>query len=94
MTKKNLKTIKALISQMSWTDNVRKIQEEAMELSLELHQYLCPTKKEAKRLEKVYEEFADLKIQMRKAEMMFNRKKINKLVNKKLEKERVRYGIK
>jgi predicted molibdopterin-dependent oxidoreductase YjgC len=94
MTKKNLNTIKNLIKVQGKEQSIDKIQEEAMELSLEMHQYKCPTKNKKKRLERVYLELADMKIQMRKAEMLFSKKKINRLVNKKLDEQRKKHGIK
>jgi phosphoribosyl-ATP pyrophosphohydrolase len=71
---------------------VDKIQEEAQELALALHQLKCPTKTDKKkRLNDVYGELADMKIMMRQAEMLFSKKKINRLVNQKLQLKRDKY---
>lgn len=73
---------------------VDKIQEECQELALALHQLKCPTKTDKKKLlADVYGELADVKIIMRQAEMMFSKKKINKLVNQKLQKKKEKYLI-
>ena len=92
MKAKNLKIIKALIKLNGKEAAKDKIIEEAVELALALIQYKCPTKlNKKKRLNDVYGELADMKIVMRKAEMLFNKRKINRLVNKKLEEKRIKY---
>jgi len=71
---------------------IDKVQEEAQELALALHQLKCPTKTDKKkRLNDVYGELADMKIMMRQAEMLFSKKKINRLVNQKLQQKREKY---
>ena len=85
MKAKNISIIKALLKKFGKQAAIDKIQEEAQELALALHQYKCITKNnKERRLNDIYEELADMKIQLRNAEMIFSRKKINKLVNKKL----------
>ena len=63
-----------------------KIQEEAMELALALHQYKCPTKDKIKLLDNVYDELADMKIMMAQAEIIFDPSIINARVDLKLKK--------
>lgn len=92
MRQENLKTIKKMIRLMGNEAAVDKIQEEAQELALALHQLKCPTKTDKKkRLNDVYGELADMKIMMRQAEMLFSKKKINRLVNQKLQLKRDKY---
>lgn len=92
MKAKNLKIIKALIKLNGQDASKDKILEEALELALALHQFKCPTKlNKKKRLNDIYKELADMKIVMRKAEMLYSKRKINKYVNRKLEEKRIKY---
>lgn len=92
MRKENITTIRNLIKLHGRDAAIDKIQEEAQELALSLHQLKCPTKTDKKkRLDDVYGELADMKIVMRQAEMLFSKKKINRLVNQKLQKKREKY---
>jgi hypothetical protein len=92
MTAENLKIIKQLIRKFGEVATVDKIQEESQELGLALHQLKCPTKIDKKKLlNDVYSELADMKIAMRSAEMLFNKRKINRIVNKKLQKKKEKY---
>lgn len=92
MRKENITTIRNLIKLHGRDAAVDKIQEEAQELGLALHQLKCPTKTDKKKqLNDVYSELADMKIMMRQAEMLFSKKKINRLVNQKLQKKREKY---
>lgn len=94
MHQENLRIIKRLIKIFGREAAVDKIQEECQELALALHQLKCPTKTDKKKLmADVYGELADVKIMMRQAEMMFSKKKINKLVNQKLQKKKEKYII-
>lgn len=63
---------------------VDKIQEEAQELALALHQYKCPTKDKEQGLADIYSELADMKIMMAQAELLFDKYKINEVVEYKL----------
>lgn len=92
MRKENITTIRGLIKLHGRDAAIDKIQEEAQELGLSLHQLKCPTKLDKKKqLDDVYSELADMKIQMRAAEMLFSKKKINRLVNEKLKKKKLKY---
>lgn len=92
MRKENITTIRNLIKLHGRDAAIDKIQEEAQELGLALHQLKCPTKTDKKKqLDDVYGELADMKIMMRQAEMLFSKKKINRLVNQKLQKKRDKY---
>ena len=92
MKAKNLKIIKGLLKLDGNEAGKDKIIEEAVELSLSLIQLKCPTKLDKKkRLNDVYKELADMKIALRLAEMIFDKRKINKYVNQKLEKKRIKY---
>lgn len=92
MTAENLKTIKQLIKLFGEVAAIDKIQEESQELGLALHQLKCPTKLDKKKLlAEVYGELADMKIALRSAEMIFNKRKINRIVNKKLQKKKEKY---
>ena len=95
MKAKNLKIIKGLLKLNGKEAAQDKIMEEAVELALAIIQYKCPTKLDKKRrLNDVHKELADMKIVLRKAEMIFNKRKINKYVNQKLEKKRLKYLVK
>lgn len=63
---------------------IDKIQEEAMELALILHQFKCPTKDKDKMLPQVYSELADMKIMMQQAEILFDKDRIDAIVELKL----------
>jgi len=65
---------------------IDKIQEEAQELALALHQYKCPTKNKEEMLTNIYTELADMKIMLAQAEILFNKERINSLAKAKLEK--------
>tara|TARA_B100000953_G_scaffold290249_1_gene275107 strand:+ start:16842 stop:17129 length:288 start_codon:yes stop_codon:yes gene_type:complete len=92
MRKENLNIIKKLIKKFGREASVDKIQEECQELALALHQLKCVTKTDKKkRLDDVYGELADVKIAMRKAEMLFSKKRINRAVNQKLQKKKRKY---
>lgn len=92
MRKENINTIKSLIKLHGRDAAIDKIQEEAQELGLALHQLKCPTKTDKKKqLDDVYGELADMKIMMKQAEILFNKNKINRLVNQKLKKKREKY---
>ena len=95
MRQQNIKIIKGLIKLFGKDAAIEKIQEECQELALALQQFKSPTKLDKKKqLNDIYGELADVKIEMRKAEMIFNKKKINKIVNQKLQKKKDKYLIK
>jgi predicted nucleotidyltransferase len=92
MRSANLKIIKGIIKLFGRQSAIDKIQEESIELALALHQYKCITKIDKKRrLNDIYGELADMKIMMRQAEMLFSKKKINRLVNQKLQHKKNKY---
>lgn len=92
MTQENIKIIKGMIRLFGREASINKIQEEAQELGLALNHLNSPTKTDKKkRLDDVYGELADMKIELRKAEMLFSKKKINRIVNQKLQKKKLKY---
>lgn len=92
MTQENIKIIKGMIKLFGREASINKIQEEAQELGLALNHLNSPTKTDKKkRLDDVYGELADMKIELRKAEMLFSKKKINRIVNQKLQKKKLKY---
>lgn len=92
MKAKNLRIIKGLLKLHGKEAARNKIAEEALELALAIAQYNCPTKLDKKKRENdIYKELADMEIVLRKAKMIYSPKKINRLVNKKLEKKRIKY---
>ena len=90
MKTRNLKTIEKLVEKFGKLAAMDKLQEECQELALELHQLNhSPTKKDKKkREEKVYHELADVKNAIRTVEVFLDRRKINRLQNKKLKEKR------
>ena len=70
-----------------WGDlaQIDKIQEEAQELALALHQFKCPTKNPIKEMNNIYSELADMKIMMQYAELLFNPDRINLVVKQKMD---------
>ncbi len=70
---------------------VNKIQEEALELSLILNQMKCPTKNPEEMEFLLYSELADMKIMMAQAEILFDKARIDKFVQLKLERLRNKY---
>lgn len=92
MKSKNLKVLSKLLKLNGEEAVLKKVAEEATELSLAIMQLHCPTKLDKKRrLNDVHKEFADLKNVMRQAEMFLNRKKINKYQNVKIQKKKAKY---
>ncbi len=68
---------------------INKIQEEALELALVLNQMNCPTKGDL--TEELYGELADMKIMMAQAEILFDKQKIDKMVEFKLNRFKEKY---
>ncbi len=68
---------------------INKIQEEALELALVLNQMKCPTKGDL--TEELYGELADMKIMMAQAEILFDKIKIDKMVEFKLNRFKEKY---
>jgi len=94
MKAKNLKILKEFLKIEGKEAALDKVAEEAVELALAIIQYRCPTKlNKKKRLNDIYKELADVKIVVRKAELFLNKRKINRLVNKKLEEKKIKFKI-
>jgi NTP pyrophosphatase (non-canonical NTP hydrolase) len=74
------------IEKFGYSAQVLKLQEEALELALAISRLNCPTKDEGKMIEEFYGELADMKIMMAQAEIMFSKKKLDKVVKLKLKK--------
>lgn len=68
---------------------INKIQEEALELALVLNQMNCPTKGDL--AEELYGELADMKIMMAQAEILFDKERIDKMVEFKLNRFKEKY---
>lgn len=68
---------------------INKIQEEALELALVLNQMNCPTKGDL--TEELYGELADMKIMMAQAEILFDKNKIDRMVEFKLNRFKEKY---
>lgn len=68
---------------------INKIQEEALELALVLNQMKCPTKCDL--TEELYGELADMKIMMAQAEILFDKQKIDEIVEFKLNRFKEKY---
>ena len=66
---------------------INKIQEEALELALVLNQMNCPTDL----TEELYGELADMKIMMAQAEILFDKQKIDRMVEFKLNQFKEKY---
>lgn len=64
---------------------IHKIQEELLELALVINKMDCPTKDKKKMEENLYEELGDVKIMMAQAEILFDKKRIDKRVDSKLQ---------
>lgn len=86
----NLKIIKKILKDKGEVFLMKKLGEEAQELSLAII-HLGTKKDTKKRLHDIHCEFADLKIQMRLAEEYLNKRKINRLVNKKLKEKNKKF---
>jgi NTP pyrophosphatase (non-canonical NTP hydrolase) len=91
MKKSNLKIIKGLIAKYGEEAAMNKVQEELLELALVIVQHKSPTKDSKKMLQKMYEEAADVKIVMRKLEFLLDKRKINRIVNKKLKQKQQKH---
>lgn len=63
-------TLIAAIDKFGVDGQVRKLQEELLELALVLNQINCPTKNRSKMEENLYSELADVKIMMIQAELI------------------------
>lgn len=72
-------------------NQINKIQEEALELSLILNQRNCPTKDPKQMEASLYDELADMKIMMAQAEILFDAERINERVKFKLDKLQSKY---
>lgn len=92
MNAKNLKICKGLVKINGKDFVLDKLHEECLELALAITQLKCHTKNnKQKRLEDVLKEVADVKYNLRMVEMVLPKKKINKYVNIKLEKKKIKY---
>jgi len=80
----NQEILKAAIAKFGRETQIDKLQEEAMELALALHQLKCPTKDYNEMLLNVFGELADMKIMMAQAELLFDKNDIDRLVEEKL----------
>jgi len=63
---------------------IDKIQEEAQELALALHQVKCLTKENEEGMSKIYGELADMQIVMEYVPLLFNQNKIDRIKQMKL----------
>ena len=92
MNSKNVKICKELVKRFGDDYVIDKLSEEAQEVALAITQLRCKTKTDKKkRLNDVYLEVADLKIALRQAECVLSKRKINKFVNAKLQKKKLKH---
>lgn len=87
----NVEILKKAIEFFGEETQINKIQEEALELALVLNQIKCPTKDSNLMNENLYSELADMKIMMAQAELIFDKEKINKVVEFKLKRLNEKY---
>lgn len=85
------KILWAIIDKFGRQTQINKIQEEALELALVLNQINCPTKNVEQLTEQLYSELADMKIMMAQAEILFDKAKIDSLVEFKLQRVKEKY---
>lgn len=83
--------LQKVINKFGPTNQIHKIQEEALELALILNQISCPTKDITLMEDNLYDELADMKIMMAQAEILFDADRINKRVKYKLDKLQSKY---
>ena len=83
------KTLKQAINKFGKLNQIDKLQEEAQELALALHQFKCPTKNKKQALKNIYSELADMTIMISYVSLLFNSKKINKEIKRKMKKLRI-----
>lgn len=83
--------LKKIINLFGKETQINKLQEELLELALVLNQRKCPTKNKDVMEDKLYDELADVKIVMAQAELLFDSKRINDTVDKKLQQFVVKY---
>ncbi|MCP4178126.1 MAG: hypothetical protein GY756_10195 [bacterium] len=76
--------IKKLVEFYGKELQIDKLQEEAQELALSLHQAKCPTKCPVKAEFKIYDELADVSIMMAQVPYLFDMDRINERVDYKL----------
>jgi len=76
--------LEKVIRKFGKKNQIDKIQEEAQELALALHQYKCPTKDKEKGLDNIYDELADMTIMLAQANILFDRNRIAHRVDLKL----------
>ena len=88
---KNENIYQEIINHFGADTQIDKIQEEAQELALVLHQMKCPTKNKTELLEQVYSELADMTIMLRQARLLFDSEKIDYFVKYKLQKCQDKY---
>lgn len=87
----DIEILKKAIEKWGRHIQVNKIQEEALELALVLNQINCPTKNREEMEELLYSELADMKIMMVQAELLFDAERINKNVDLKIERLKIKY---
>ena len=83
--------LQAMIDKFGRQTQINKIQEEALELALVLNQINCPTKNVEQLTEQLYSELADMKIMMAQAEILFDKEKIDSIVDFKLQRSKEKY---
>lgn len=67
-------------------NQITKIQEECLELSLTINNMACPTKDKIEAYENFIDECADVIIMMRQAELIIGKEILDSAIDKKLEK--------
>lgn len=75
---------KRLVNRFGKENQIDKLEEEVMELALALHQLGCPQKDKQQQMDRVYEEMADVTIMFRQVPHLFDKKKLDAVIARKL----------
>jgi len=87
----NKNLLKKAIKKWGRDVQIQKIQEELIELALAINRLNSPIKNKEDMVQNLYDELGDVKIMMAQAEIIFDKKRINKRVDFKLNKMAEKY---
>lgn len=93
LNKDQLHVLENAIVRWGRNNQINKIQEELLELSLVLNQLKCPTKDTEEMEFKLYDELADVVIMMEQAKILFDSDRISERVNHKILKLKTKHGL-
>lgn len=79
-----IKLLQRAVDRWGREDQINKIQEEALELSLAINQYKCPTKSKSIMIERLYDELADNAIMVGYYNLLFDPERLANIVHAKL----------